>query len=54
LRKDVSTDGRHAKVEFSLIGREDAARRDFSINSIYSDKDGNLFDPIMVRKILRG
>ena len=45
LRKDVSTDGRHAKVEFSLDWKEDAARRDFSINSIYSDKDGNLFDP---------
>ena len=37
LRKDVTTDGRHAKVEFSLDWKEDAARRDFSINSIYSD-----------------
>ena len=45
LRKDVITDGRHAKVEFSLDWKEDAARRDFSINSIYSDGDGNLFDP---------
>ena len=45
LRKDISTDGRHAKVEFSLDWKEDATRRDFSINSIYSDKDGNLFDP---------
>ena len=45
LRKDVITDGRHAKVEFSLDWKEDAARRDFSINSIYSDKEGNLFDP---------
>ena len=45
LRKDVITDGRHAKVEFSLDWKEDAARRDFSINSIYSDSDGNLFDP---------
>ncbi len=39
------TDGRRAKVEFSLDWKEDAARRDFSINSIYSDGDGNLFDP---------
>ena len=46
LRKDVSTDGRHAKVEFSSDWKEDAARRDFSINSIYSDKNGNLFDPV--------
>ncbi len=45
LRKDVITDGRHAKVEFSLDWKEDAARRDFSINSIYSDGEGNLFDP---------
>ena len=45
LRKDVKTDGRHAKVEFSLDWKEDAARRDFSINSIYSDAQGNLFDP---------
>ena len=45
LRKDVKTDGRHAKVEFSLDWKEDAARRDFSINSIYSDASGNLFDP---------
>ena len=45
LRKDVSTDGRHAEVEFSLDWKEDAARRDFSINSIYSDAQGNLFDP---------
>jgi poly(A) polymerase len=45
LRKDVATDGRHAEVEFSLNWKEDATRRDFSINSIYSDKEGNLFDP---------
>ncbi|MDC0875864.1 CCA tRNA nucleotidyltransferase [Candidatus Pelagibacter sp.] len=45
LRKDVATDGRHAEVEFSLDWKEDAARRDFSINSIYSDAQGNLFDP---------
>ena len=45
LRKDIFTDGRHAKVEFSRDWKEDAHRRDFTINSIYSDKDGNLFDP---------
>ena len=52
LRKDVATDGRHAKVEFSLDWKEDAARRDFSINSIYSDKEGNLFDPFNGKKDL--
>ena len=45
LREDISTDGRHAKVSFSKDWKKDAARRDFTINSIYSDYDGNLFDP---------
>ena len=45
LRKDVITDGRHAKVEFSQDWKEDSLRRDFTFNAIYSDKDGNLFDP---------
>ena len=43
LRKDVSTDGRHANVEFSESWHEDASRRDFTINSIYADLDGNLY-----------
>ena len=34
LRKDVETDGRHAKIEFLTDWFEDASRRDFSINSI--------------------
>ena len=45
LREDVSTDGRHAIVKFSKDWKKDASRRDFTINSIYSDKVGNLFDP---------
>ena len=45
LREDVSTDGRHATVKFSKDWRNDASRRDFTINSIYSDNEGNLFDP---------
>ena len=45
LRKDISTDGRHAKVEFSNNWLEDASRRDFTINSIYADIEGNLYDP---------
>jgi poly(A) polymerase len=52
LRKDIKTDGRHAKVEFSLDWKEDATRRDFSINSIYSDGEGNLFDPFNGKKDL--
>ena len=45
LRKDILTDGRHAKVEFTNEWTKDAQRRDFTINSIYADKEGNLFDP---------
>ena len=52
LRKDVSTDGRHARVEFSKDWHEDASRRDFTINSIYADIDGNLFDPFNGKKDL--
>ena len=52
LRKDIDTDGRHAKVEFSENWKEDASRRDFTINSIYADIDGSLFDPFDGRKDL--
>ena len=52
LRNDIYTDGRHAKVEFSKDWKLDALRRDFTINSIYSDKDGNLFDPFNGKKDL--
>ena len=45
MREDISTDGRHAKVKFSKNWKEDAKRRDFTINSIYADQEGNLFDP---------
>jgi len=50
LREDVFTDGRHAKVKFSKDWKKDAARRDFTINSIYADIDGNLFDPYNGKK----
>jgi len=53
LRKDVDTDGRHAKVKFSNDWKEDATRRDFTINSIYADKEGNLFDPFNGKKDLK-
>jgi len=37
LRRDVSTDGRRATVAFAQDWREDAARRDFTINALYAD-----------------
>lgn len=44
LRKDVETDGRHAKVEWTSSWEEDAARRDFTINAMSMDMDGNVYD----------
>lgn len=39
LRRDVSTDGRRATVAFAQEWREDAARRDFTINALYAHPD---------------
>lgn len=44
LRKDVSTDGRRAKVHYIDDWQEDAARRDFTINAIYVDFQGEIYD----------
>jgi poly(A) polymerase len=45
LRHDVETDGRHAVVAFTDDWREDAARRDFTINALYADSgSGRVFD----------
>ena len=52
LREDVKTDGRHAEVKFSTDWKKDALRRDFTINAIYSDAEGNLFDPFNGKKDL--
>jgi len=45
LREDVSTDGRHARVLFTKDWKKDSERRDFTINAIYLDKNGKVFDP---------
>jgi poly(A) polymerase len=45
LRRDVNTDGRHATVAFTDDWREDAARRDFTMNALYADpQTGALYD----------
>ena len=45
LRRDVATDGRRATVSFATDWREDAARRDFTINALYADPEsGEIFD----------
>jgi poly(A) polymerase len=45
LRKDVVTDGRHAEVEYINDWQLDSERRDFTINAIYLDINGKIFDP---------
>ena len=45
LRKDLETDGRHAEVEYIDNWQLDSERRDFTINAIYLDIHGNIFDP---------
>lgn len=46
FRRDVCTDGRHAEVVFAKSVEEDAARRDFTINALYADARGQIFDPL--------
>ena len=54
FRHDVSTDGRHAVVEFGASLDEDLARRDFTINAIaYDPNTGELRDPFEGRADLR-
>jgi poly(A) polymerase len=45
LRRDVTTDGRRATVAFTDKWEEDAARRDFRMNALYADGQGQVFDP---------
>ena len=44
LRRDVETDGRHARVEYTDDFEEDASRRDFTINALYMDAQGRISD----------
>lgn len=46
LRVDRRTDGRHAEVEFSTDWLADANRRDFTMNALYADLDGRVYDPL--------
>jgi poly(A) polymerase len=46
LRRDVSTDGRRAVVTFTTDWAEDAQRRDFTMNALYADATGEVFDTV--------
>ena len=44
LRRDIATDGRHATVAYTDDWQEDATRRDFTINALYMDAQGEIYD----------
>lgn len=46
LRIDVRTDGRRAEVAFTDDWVADARRRDFTVNALYCEPDGALYDPV--------
>ena len=46
LRHDIETHGRHATVAFSEDWVEDARRRDFTMNALYADSKGAVYDPL--------
>jgi len=46
LRRDVDTDGRRATVAFGDDWAEDARRRDFTLNALYADATGAVYDPL--------
>jgi poly(A) polymerase len=46
LRRDVETFGRRANVAFTENWEEDARRRDFTLNALYADRAGTVFDPL--------
>ncbi len=46
LRADVDTDGRRATVLYGRDWEQDARRRDFTMNALYVDADGVVFDPL--------
>ena len=45
LRCDLDSKGRHPQVKFSTDWLQDAKRRDFTLNAIYLDNQGNVYDP---------
>lgn len=53
FRQDVRCDGRHAEVLFGTSMKSDAARRDFTINALYMNRDGTLFDFFHGRRDLK-
>lgn len=44
LRRDIETDGRHPRIAYTDSYQEDASRRDFTINALYQNREGILYD----------
>ena len=53
LRQDTKTDGRHAEVSFIDNWNIDSSRRDFTINAIYMNRNGKIYDPQNGREDLK-
>ena len=53
LRKDIKTDGRHTEVSFTNNWNIDSSRRDFTINAIYMNRNGKIYDPQNGREDLK-
>ncbi len=53
LRTDTKTDGRHAEVAFTDSYEQDAKRRDFTINALYMDAQGTIYDYVGGQKDLK-
>ena len=53
LRQDIKTNGRHAEVSFINNWKDDSNRRDFTINAIYMDRRGKIYDPQNGREDLK-
>jgi poly(A) polymerase len=45
LREDVATFGRHARVAYTADWAADARRRDFTMNTLFADPQGRIYDP---------
>jgi len=44
-RRDVATDGRRATIAYADTMNQDAERRDFTMNALYMDLNGEVYDP---------
>ena len=46
FRQDIETDGRRATIQYADSLKSDATRRDFTMNALYADASGKIYDPL--------